>query len=146
MKLTKALALLKLAQAHQGSCSVNNGGCSHDCVQDTDSTYTCECPKCWSMGDDDLKCYPSDDRISTYCGSNQMIITMNKCILEDSHDWESAQMVDGPECVFVEDPEDTNYVQLVNGLDECGMTLSQGENDTLVYTVSHSKLYLISCY
>ena len=45
-------------------------------------------------------------------------------------------MVDGADCTFVEDENDSDYVVLTNGLDECGMTLSY-DNDTLTYSVSH---------
>ena len=45
-------------------------------------------------------------------------------------------MVDGPECTFAEDENDSDYVILKNGLDQCGMTLSF-DNDTLTYSVSY---------
>lgn len=64
-----------------------------------------------------------------------MVIRMNKCVLETSHDWTTAKMKDGPECTFAEDENDSDYVVLTNGLDECGMTLSF-DNDTLTYSVS----------
>ena len=120
---------------HSGSCFINNGGCTHDCGMVTDSTYACECPPCWSMSDDGLTCYPSSDSISTLCGPNEMVIRMNKCVLENSHDWTTAKMSDG-DCAFAEDENDTDYVILRNGLDECGMELSY-ENNTLSYSVSH---------
>ena len=120
---------------HSGSCFINNGGCTHDCNMDTDSTYTCECPSCWSMSDDGLTCYPSSDSITTMCGPNEMVIRMNKCVLENSHDWTTAKMMDG-DCAFAEDENDSDYVILRNGLDECGMELSY-ENNTLSYSVSH---------
>ena len=120
---------------HSGSCFINNGGCTHDCDMVTDSTYTCECPPCWSMSNDGLTCYPSSDSISTLCGPNEMVIRMNKCVLENSHDWTTAKMMDG-DCAFAEDENDGDYVILRNGLDECGMELSY-ENNTLSYSVSH---------
>ena len=120
---------------HSGSCFINNGGCTHDCGMVTDSTYACECPSCWSMSDDGLTCYPSSDSISTLCGPNEMVIRMNKCVLENSHDWTTAKMSDG-DCAFAEDENDTDYVIIRNGLDECGMELSY-ENNTLSYSVSH---------
>ena len=123
-------------RVHSGSCYINNGGCTHDCNMVSDSTFTCECPACWSMGEDGLTCYPSSDSISTFCGPNEMVIRMNKCVLENSHDWTTAQMIDGPECTFAEDENDSDYVILRNGLDECGMSLSY-ENNTLTYSVSH---------
>ena len=121
---------------HSGSCFINNGGCTHDCNMVSDSTYSCECPACWSMSDDGLTCFPSSDSISTFCGPNEMVIRMNKCVLENSHDWTTAKMIDGPDCTFAEDENDSDYVILRNGLDECGMSLSY-ENDTLTYSVSH---------
>lgn len=116
-----------------GSCYVNNGGCTHDCAMSTDNTYVCECPPCWSMSTDGQTCYPSSDSISTFCGPNEMVIRMNKCVLENSHDWTSARMIDGAECTFAEDENDSDYVILTNGLDECGMALTF-ENDTLTYS------------
>ena len=119
-----------------GSCYVNNGGCTHDCSMNGENTYVCECPPCWSMSDDGQTCVPSSDSISTFCGPNEMVIRMNKCVLENSHDWTSARMKDGADCTFAEDENDSDYVVLKNGLDECGMTLSY-DNDTLTYSVSH---------
>ena len=119
-----------------GSCFVNNGGCTHDCSMNGENTYVCQCPPCWSMSDDGQTCIPSSDSISTFCGPNEMVIRMNKCVLENSHDWTSARMMDGPECTFAEDENDSDYVILKNGLDDCGMTLSF-DNDTLTYSVSY---------
>ena len=87
------------------------------------------------MSEDGQTCVPSSDSISTFCGPNQMVIRMNKCVLENSHDWTSARMANGPECTFAEDENDSDYVILTNGLDECGMTLTY-DNDTLTYSVS----------
>jgi len=61
-----------------------------------------------------------------------MVIRMNKCVLENSHDWTTAKMTDG-DCAFAEDENDADYVILRNGLDECGMELSY-ENNTLSYS------------
>ena len=101
----------------------------------SDDQYACDCPACWSMSDDGLTCVPSSDSITTLCGPNEMVIRMNKCVLENSHDWTTARMIDGPDCTFAEDENDTDYVVLRNGLDQCGMDLSFG-NDTLTYSVS----------
>jgi len=60
---------------------------------------------------------------------------MNKCVLEDSHDWTSARMTDPDSsgCFFYEDENDADFVVLGNDLGFCGMSLSFA-NDTIIYS------------
>jgi len=111
------------------NCYVNNGWCSHGC-NDSSDAHVCECPTCWTLGDDGRTCSPEADKLTTTCTADSMIIRMNKCVMGD-HDWTTATMATG--CAFEEDPDNTDEVVLTNGLEECGMELSFTDS-SIVYT------------
>ena len=100
-----------------------------------------ECPPCWEMSDDQLTCQPAAAYLQTTCLSNAMEITMHKCVLEGSHDFNTAHMEEGPDvedgCVFREN-EDEETVTMSNPLGECGMKLDYADNE-IIYSVSSDK-------
>lgn len=116
-------------------CYVNNGGCSHTCDRSGDQHY-CRCPSCWEMNDDQLTCRPMADKIQTQCLSNAMEITLHKCVLQGSHDYETARMSDG-DCAFKKN-DDRLTLTLTNPLGECGMQLDY-EDGQIIYSVSFCK-------
>ena len=115
-------------------CYINNGGCSHTCDRSGDAHY-CRCPNCWEMGEDQLNCRPMAQYLQTTCKANAMEITMHKCVLEGSHDFESASMSDG-DCAFVKN-DDRLTVTMTNPLGECGMQLDyDSSTEEIIYSVS----------
>ena len=115
-------------------CYINNGGCSHTCDRSGDAHY-CRCPNCWEMGEDQLNCRPMSQYLQTTCLPNAMEITMHKCVLEGSHDFESASMSDG-DCAFVKN-DDRLTVTMNNPLGECGMQLDyDSSTEEVIYSVS----------
>ena len=115
-------------------CYINNGGCSHTCDRSGDAHY-CRCPNCWEMGDDQLNCRPMAQYLQTTCLPNAMEITMHKCVLEGSHDFESASMSDG-DCAFVKN-DDRLTLTMTNPLGECGMQLDyDSSTEEVIYSVS----------
>ena len=119
-------------------CYINNGGCSHTCDRSGDAHY-CRCPNCWEMGEDQLNCRPMSQYLQTTCLPNAMEITMHKCVLEGSHDFESASMSDG-DCAFVKN-DDRLTVTMNNPLGECGMQLDyDSSTEEVIYSVSSFNL------
>jgi len=113
-------------------CYINNGGCSHTCNRSGDAHY-CQCPNCWEMGADQLTCRPMSQYLQTSCLPNAMEITMHKCVLEGSHDFESASMADG-DCAFVKN-DDRLTVTMTNPLGDCGMQLDyDSSTEEIIYS------------
>ena len=100
-----------------------------------------ECPPCWEMSDDQLTCQPAAAYLQTTCLSNAMEITMHKCVLEGSHDFNTAYMEEGPDgedgCAFREN-EDEETVTMSNPLGKCGMKLDYADNE-IIYSVSSDR-------
>ena len=96
-----------------------------------------ECPPCWEMSDDQT-CQPAAAYLQTTCLSNAMEITMHKCVLEGSHDFNTAYMEEGPDgedgCAFREN-EDEETVTMSNPLGKCGMKLDYADNE-IIYSVT----------
>ena len=103
-----------------------------------------ECPPCWEMSDDQLTCQPAAAYLQTTCLSNAMQITMHKCVLEGSHDFNTAHMEEGPDgedgCAFSQN-EDEETVTMSNPLGKCGMKLDYADNE-IIYSVSSKRNHL----
>ena len=54
------------------NCYVNNGWCSHGCNDSADE-HVCECPTCWTLGDDGRTCSPEADKLTTTCNADSMV-------------------------------------------------------------------------
>ena len=111
-------------------CYVDNGGCSHTCASNT-----CQCPPCWKIGTDNLNCVPESDKVVTSCNANTMVVTVDKCVLDSTHDATTAKMVSG-DCAFVTNSNDK--YEMTVGLDTCGTELSFTAN-TIDYKVNPSR-------
>ncbi len=74
----------------------------------------------------------------TTCNANTMVVTVDKCVLDSTHDATTAKMVAG-NCAFVTNAADK--YEMTVGLDNCGTELSF-TTDTIDYMVSYSNCQL----
>jgi len=97
-----------------------NGGCSHFC-----SDNSCSCPTCWELGADLKNCHPSDGMVTITCSSEEMTLSVDKCVLASADDM---KLLD-PSCK----PElnDDKY-DVSTGLDSCGTTFELDADSQIV--------------
>ena len=135
-----ATGLAAVANADAGfDCSVNNGGCSHDCDA---GANICECPASWALGDDGVTCQPAAGTVTTTCTSNTIKMSIAGSVL-DGYEWASAHVGahsdQDDSCMLSVSEQSPDVYVLEHGLEECGMTLEYVQDtETLVYSVSIS--------
>ncbi|XP_076804673.1 uncharacterized protein LOC143448710 isoform X2 [Clavelina lepadiformis] len=63
-------------------CSINNGGCSDECITISSASYYCDCPrKCWYLATDGRTCKPN---FEIDCGNQRMDIVVPTCAVDSS--------------------------------------------------------------
>ena len=82
---------------------------------------------------------PQSDKVVTACNANNFVVTVDKCVLDATHDYSTAKMVSGA-CAFVVNG-DGNY-EMTTGLDACGTELkfvqdNAGLTNALEYKVNY---------
>lgn len=64
------------------NCHEDNGGCSHYC-----NDSKCECPPCWTLGHDSLKCQIDPAKIQVTCSDKGFTVEVDECLfIGDSED------------------------------------------------------------
>jgi len=106
-----------------------NGGCSHVCNADQ-ATHVCECPACWELEGDNKTCRPAADKVTTECTMNELIVTVDKCVMAQ-HDYTTARLNSG-DCKFEQVADNADLIVLKTGLDSCGTILDFGD-DAITY-------------
>ena len=97
--------------ADMNECSVNNGGCEHDC-DDLDGSYRCSCRTGFLLGNDAHSCYGewikfASITASCHGSSFQLIVVKNLVMFkrkffwfaENVIAWQSSSLPDIDECV-----------------------------------------------
>ena len=59
-------------------CEILNGGCSHQCI-----ASQCKCPPCWELDLEGTTCSPAPGKVVTTCNSNEIVVTVDSCVIED---------------------------------------------------------------
>ena len=59
-------------------CEILNGGCSHQCIESQ-----CKCPPCWELDLEGTTCSPSPGKVVTTCNSDEIVVTIDSCVIDD---------------------------------------------------------------
>ena len=116
------------------NCGVNNGGCSHYCNA---FNGKCECPPCWILGADGLKCVVEESKIELTCTDDGFDIKIDQCLfIGDTNDVVNIGLfADGDntntDCHTRDVTDGIHYI--TGSLDSCGTAASQGDG-SLVFS------------